>query len=79
MKVLRQFKRFFSIIRAKTLRMRKNFPGSNATLLPRFLGLCFVIIIGIFGGGGNLLVTAVVVFKAHLLYAKGWISPPEIV
>ena len=32
-----------------------------------------------FGGGDNLLVTVVVVFKAHLLYAKGWISPPEIV
>ena len=30
----------FSIIRAKTFRTRKNFPGSNATLLPGFLGLC---------------------------------------
>ena len=27
------------IIRAKTFRTRKNFPGSNATLLPGFLGL----------------------------------------
>ena len=27
----------FFVIRAKTLRMRKNFLGSNATLLPRFL------------------------------------------
>ena len=26
--------------RAKTFRMRKNFPGSNAILLPRFLRLC---------------------------------------
>ena len=29
----------FSVVRAKTFRTRKNFPGSNATLLPRFLGL----------------------------------------
>ena len=28
------------IICAKTFRTRKNFPGSNATLLPGFLGLC---------------------------------------
>ena len=28
-----------SIIRAKTFRTRKNFPGSNASLLPGFLGL----------------------------------------
>ena len=38
--VLGQLTRFFSVIRAKTFRTRKNFPGSNATLLPRFLGLC---------------------------------------
>ena len=36
-----QFKRFFSYIRAKTFRTRKNFPGSNATLLTRFLRLCY--------------------------------------
>ena len=33
LKVLGQFKRFFCYT-------RKNFLGSNATLLPRFLGLC---------------------------------------
>ena len=37
--VLGQLTRYFSVIRAKTFRTRKNFPGSNATLLPRFLGL----------------------------------------
>ena len=31
---------YFSVIRAKTFRMRKNFLGSNATLLPRFFCLC---------------------------------------
>ena len=56
MKVLRQFKRFFSVIRAKTFRMRKNFPGSNATLLPRFLrlwGLVHSVFVGVidFVGG----------------------------
>ena len=30
----------FSVVRAKTFQTRKNFPGSNVTLLPRFLGLC---------------------------------------
>ena len=30
----------FSVIRTKTFRTRKNFPGSNVTLLPRFWGLC---------------------------------------
>ena len=42
MKVLGQFKRFFSVIRAKTFRTRKNFPDSNATLLPRFFCPCFL-------------------------------------
>ena len=35
----------FSVIRAKTFRTRKNFPGSNATLLTRFLGLCSFVIV----------------------------------
>ena len=30
----------FSVVSAKTFQTHKNFPGSNATLLPRFLGLC---------------------------------------
>ena len=34
-----QFICFFSVTRAKTFRTRKNFPGSNASLLPRFLRL----------------------------------------
>ena len=34
------FRTMIYIIRAKTFRTRKNFPGSNATLLPGFLGLC---------------------------------------
>ena len=33
------FRMIFHSIRAKTFRTRKNFPGSNATLLPEFLGL----------------------------------------
>ena len=33
------FRMVIYIIRAKTFRTRKNFPGSNATLLPGFLGL----------------------------------------
>ena len=33
------FRTMIYIIRAKTFRTRKNFPGSNATLLPGFLGL----------------------------------------
>ena len=46
----------FSVIRAKTFRMRKNFPGSNATLLPRFLrlwGLVHSVFVGVidFVGG----------------------------
>ena len=41
LKVLGQFKRFFSVMTAKTFQMRKNFPVSNATLLPRFFCLCF--------------------------------------
>ena len=40
MKVLGPFKRFFCYIRAKTFRTRKNFLGSNVTLLPRFFCLC---------------------------------------
>ena len=40
LKVLGQFKRFFPLICAKTFPTRKNFPVSNATLLPRFLHLC---------------------------------------
>ena len=43
LKVLGPFKRFFCYIRAKTFRTRKNFPGSNATLLPRFFCLCRVL------------------------------------
>ena len=34
----------FSVLRAKTFRTRKNFPGSNATLLPRFLRLWKIIV-----------------------------------
>ena len=40
MEALGQFKRFFSVIHAKTFRTRKNFPGSNATLLPMVFRLC---------------------------------------
>ena len=34
----------FYNIRAKIFRTRKNFPGSNATALPGFLGLCDVLV-----------------------------------
>ena len=52
---MEQLKRFFSFIRAKTFRTRKNFPGSNATLLPRFLvHSVFVGVIDFVGGSVSL-------------------------
>ena len=50
----------FSVIRAKTFRTRKNFPGSNAKLLPRFLGLCIIITITIFTIIINIVITKIV-------------------
>ena len=39
---IRTIYQFFSVLRAKIFRTRKNFSGSNATLLPRVSRLCQV-------------------------------------